>query len=176
MIALHRHSRLSLSRSVRYFSCTIVRAESRAVRINECSARDGLQNIKQIIATKTKVELLNRLSKTGLQNIEATSFVSPRWVPQLADAKEVIEAIRPLSQKGDIRFPVLTPNMKGLDNVIKSQARDIVVFTSATDGFAKANLNATVEQALLNAETVASAALKQGISVIGLVLLSVLVL
>lgn len=137
------------------------------VRIVEVGCRDGLQNIKQTVPTQTKIELLQRLATAGLRHIEATSFVSPKWVPQLADGPEVMRAIRPAIERGDVQFPVLTPNLKGLENAIKSQAREVAVFGSAGEGFSKANQNCSVDEGLEMAEKVVSAAVAANLMVRG---------
>ena len=140
-----------------------------AVRILEVGPRDGLQNIKQSIATPLKVELIQRLAEAGLSKIEATSFVSPKWVPQLADGAAVMEQILHLRQEGKIGFPVLAPNAKGLENAIKAGAKEVVVFASATDAFSKKNQNCTVDEALDAQQVVAEKALSQGLAVRGVV-------
>ena len=141
--------------------------DASAVRIMEVGPRDGLQNIKQSIATPIKVELIQRLASAGLRHIEATSFVSPKWVPQLADGATVMSQILPMVQQRQVNFSVLAPNMKGLENAIKSGAKEVVVFASATEAFSKKNQNCTVEEALGQAQEVAERALKQGIAVRG---------
>ncbi|OQV09040.1 hypothetical protein CLAIMM_13222 [Cladophialophora immunda] len=141
----------------------------RDVRILEVGPRDGLQNIKDVIPTATKLELIQRLAATGLRDIEATSFVSPRWVPQLADGAEIMRAIQPLAEDGERRFPVLAPNPKGLENAMKSNAKEVVIFASASEAFSKANQNCTVDQALAQAETVAIKAREHSILVRGVV-------
>lgn len=139
-----------------------------SVRLVEVGPRDGLQNIKQSIPTSTKVELIQRLAATGLRNIEATSFVSPKWVPQLADGAQVMEGILSLGdQQRELRYPVLAPNLKGLQNAHKAGAKEIVVFASVTEAFSKANQNCNIEEALAQAEAVAREALKLGILVRG---------
>lgn len=143
-------------------------AHPRHVRIVEVGARDGLQNITQLIPTTTKIELLQRLAKTGLHDIEATSFVSPKWVPQLADGAEVMSHVLPMqSQSPNLRLPVLAPNLRGLQNASAAGAKEIVVFASVTEAFSKANQNCTVDEALAQAEQVTKEALKQGILVRG---------
>ena len=137
------------------------------VRILEVGPRDGLQNIKPSIPTAVKIELINKLANCGLQDIEATSFVSPKWVPQLADGAEVMTAIKPLLETH--RLPVLTPNLKGLQNAIKANAREAVVFASATEAFSKKNQNCSVEEALQHAENVTKEALAQGLRVRGVI-------
>nr|AFK45398.1 unknown [Lotus japonicus] len=98
------------------------------VKIVEVGPRDGLQNEKNIVPTSVKIELIHRLASSGLSVIEATSFVSPKWVPQLADAKDVMQAVKNL---GGIRSPVLTPNLKGFEAAIAAGAREIAVFCSS---------------------------------------------
>jgi hydroxymethylglutaryl-CoA lyase len=132
-----------------------------------------LQNVKQTIPSAIKVELIKRLAATGLCDIEATSFVSPKWVPQLADGAEVMREILHIGEQrteaGGIRFPVLAPNFKGLQNAYKAGAKEVVVFASATEAFSKSNQNCTIDEALAQAQTVTEAALKDGIAVRGYV-------
>ncbi|KAH7211283.1 hypothetical protein BKA60DRAFT_523600 [Fusarium oxysporum] len=143
------------------------------VQIVEVGPRDGLQNIKASIPTATKVELIRRLADTGLINIEATSFVSPKWVPQLADGAEVMKEIlaRPghIYQSRQMNYPVLAPNLKGLENASRAGAKEIVVFASVTEAFSKANQNCTVEEALQQCEAVTKKALSLGIRVRGVI-------
>ncbi|KAL1889877.1 hypothetical protein Sste5346_008601 [Sporothrix stenoceras] len=156
-------------RQYRLYSIAAARTATNAdVHIVEVGPRDGLQNIKQQIATETKIELIRRLADTGLQTVEATSFVSPKWVPQLADGAAVMDAVRPLSTDARPRgLPVLAPNLKGLENAHKAQAEEIVVFASVTEPFSKANQNCTIDEALAQAETVAKRARELGIRVRG---------
>ncbi|KAK2125482.1 hypothetical protein NOF04DRAFT_1248156 [Fusarium oxysporum II5] len=143
------------------------------VQIVEVGPRDGLQIIKASIPTATKVELIRRLADTGLINIEATSFVSPKWVPQLADGAEVMKEIlaRPghIYQSRQMNYPVLAPNLKGLENASRAGAKEIVVFASVTEAFSKANQNCTVEEALQQCEAVTKKALSLGIRVRGVI-------
>ncbi len=139
------------------------------VKILEVGPRDGLQNIKTSIPTSVKVELIQRLAAAGLRNIEATSFVSPKWVPQLADGAEVYGQVLSLVEQRQLRLPVLAPNMKGLENAIKNGVKEITVFASATEAFSKKNQNCTVDEALDQAEQVAREAQKHGIIVRGVV-------
>lgn len=138
-----------------------------AVRILEVAPRDGLQNIKTQVSTAIKTELIERLAATGLRNIEATSFVPPKWIPQLADSHDVMTQMGPWAQRAGIQLPVLVPNTRGLGNAIKAGATSIEIFASATEGFSKANQNCSVEQALDMAETVAEKALAAGLTVRG---------
>ena len=112
------------------------------VQIYEVGPRDGLQSEREQVPTSVKVELIQRLAVAGLRAIEATSFVSPRWVPQLGDAEEVISA---LDMSGPVRYPVLVPNLKGLERAMDVGVREIAVFASATESFARNNLNTTVK-------------------------------
>lgn len=133
------------------------------VRILEVGPRDGLQNIKHHVDTKIKIELVTRLANAGCQAIEATSFVSPKWIPQLADSQEVMREILPMANEKNIQLPVLTPNLKGFERAAQSGAQEAVVFASASEGFSWKNTNCSVEDALKRAEEVVAAALKQGI-------------
>ncbi|CAF0927480.1 unnamed protein product [Brachionus calyciflorus] len=115
------------------------------VAIVEVGPRDGLQNEKQNIPTDKKIEFINLLSNSGLKRIEVTSFVSPKWVPQLADAKQVMKSIQrnPL-----VRYSTLTPNLKGLDDAIEVGSQEIAIFGAASETFTKKNINCTIEQSL----------------------------
>lgn len=141
----------------------------RKIRILEVAPRDGLQNIKNYVPTDLKVELIQRLAETGLTDIEATSFVSPKWVPQLADGAVVMDRVRPLAQDSSMRLPVLAPTMKGLQLAQEAGAKEVVVFASATEGFSKANQNCSVDEALTAAEQVARQALASGLAVRGVI-------
>ncbi|KAJ5648682.1 hypothetical protein N7490_005054 [Penicillium lividum] len=158
---------LALKATTRSLSATSCR-ESSGVRILEVAARDGLQNIKTMVPTATKIELIRRLADTGLQHIEATSFVSPKWVPQLADGATVMEKVLSLASKG-ITLPVLAPNMKGFENAVKAGAQEVEVFASATEAFSKANQNCSVEEALISAQKVVTAAKQSGVRVRGVI-------
>ncbi|KAI4305899.1 hypothetical protein L6164_029230 [Bauhinia variegata] len=136
------------------------------VKIVEVGPRDGLQNEKNIVPTAVKIELIHRLASTGLSVIEATSFVSPKWVPQLADAKDVMKEVRKLE---GIRLPVLTPNLKGFEAAIAAGAREIAVFASASESFSKSNINCSIEESLIRYRAVARAAKEHSIPVRGYV-------
>lgn len=142
---------------------------SASVKILEVGPRDGLQNIKTSVPTPVKVELIQRLAEAGLQAIEATSFVSPKWVPQLADGAAVMGKVLPLASQRGLRLPVLTPNIKGLQNAIKAGAKEAVVFASATEAFSRKNQNCSVDDALAQAEQVAAEARKNDIAVRGVI-------
>lgn len=155
------------SQHFRSFTNSASLENAHAVRILEVGPRDGLQNLKRSIATPIKVQLIQKLAAAGLRNIEATSFVSPKWVPQLADGAEVMSQLSNLAWQDQMRFPVLAPNLKGLENAIKSKAKEVVVFASATEAFSKKNQNCTVDEALATAEEVVKNAKKQNIAVRG---------
>ncbi|KAK6000259.1 hypothetical protein QM012_003891 [Aureobasidium pullulans] len=138
-----------------------------AVRIVEVGPRDGLQNIKDVVPTATKIELINRLAQTGLRTIEATSFVSPKWVPQLSDAKTVIESMKLSVARGDISFPVLVPNTKGLEAALALDVKEIGIFLSATEGFSRNNINCSVEDSLVRAQAVIERARERNVRVRG---------
>ncbi|PWY98583.1 aldolase [Testicularia cyperi] len=147
------------------------------VKIVEVSPRDGLQNEKTIVPTATKVELIRRLNETGVPVIEAGSFVSAKWVPQMGDTPEVVGTM-PVS--GSIKYPVLVPNMRGLEGLEKLLADfqgrgkpnptdEIALFTAASEAFCKANTNCTIKESLERLELVASRAREQGLRVRGYV-------
>jgi hydroxymethylglutaryl-CoA lyase len=136
------------------------------VRIVEVGARDGLQNEKAIVPTATKIELIDRLSATGLQTIEATSFVSPKWVPQLADAAEVYSAIR---KKPGVRYPVLVPNLQGYERARSVGATEIAVFTAASEAFNRKNINASIDESIERFAPVLERAKSDGVAVRGYV-------
>jgi hydroxymethylglutaryl-CoA lyase len=137
-----------------------------AVRIVEVGARDGLQNEKTIIATPTKIELIDRLSATGLRTIEATSFVSPKWVPQLADAAEVFSAIR--KQPG-VSYPALVPNLQGYERARAVGVEEVAVFTAASEEFNRKNINASIDESIERFAPVLERARADGVKVRGYV-------
>ncbi|MEG3628768.1 hydroxymethylglutaryl-CoA lyase [Streptomyces poriticola] len=125
------------------------------VRIHEVGARDGLQNEQATVPTEVKAEFVRRLAAAGLTTIEATSFVHPKWVPQLADAERLYPMVAGLD---GVRLPVLVPNERGLDRALALGARRVAIFASATESFARANLNRTVDEALAMFEPVVARA------------------
>ena len=141
-------------------------AQAASVRIVEVGPRDGLQNEKTIIPAATKVELIDRLSQTGLRTIEATSFVSPKWVPQLADAAEVFAAIR--KQPG-IRYPVLVPNEQGYERARAVGASEVAVFSAASEAFNRKNINASIDESIERFRPVLERANADGVRVRGYV-------
>ncbi|KAJ1395079.1 Pyruvate carboxyltransferase, partial [Sesbania bispinosa] len=134
------------------------------VKIVEVGPRDGLQNEKVIVPTDVKVELIKLLVSSGLSVVEATSFVSPKWVPQLADAKDVLSAIQ--NVKG-ASFPVLTPNLKGFETAVAAGAKEVAVFPAASESFSKANLNCGIEDNLARCHDIALASRSLSIPVRG---------
>lgn len=137
------------------------------VRIHEVGARDGLQNEKAVVPTEIKAEFIRRLAAAGLTTVEATSFVHPKWVPQLADSEQLFPLVRDLAQDGRAKLPVLVPNDRGLDRALALGARSVAVFVSATESFAKANLNRTMAEALAMSEPVVARARDQKVHVRG---------
>ncbi|MGW1530665.1 hydroxymethylglutaryl-CoA lyase [Streptomyces aureus] len=135
------------------------------VRIHEVGARDGLQNEKDAVPTEVKAEFIRRLADAGLTTIEATSFVHPKWVPQLADAEQLYPQVADLP----VALPVLVPNERGLERALALGARHVAVFASATESFAKANLNRTVDESLAMFEPVVRRAKDAGSVVRGYV-------
>ncbi|MEU9268392.1 hydroxymethylglutaryl-CoA lyase [Streptomyces sp. NPDC048251] len=133
------------------------------VRIHEVGPRDGLQNEKSAVPTAVKAEFVHRLADAGLTTIEATSFVHPDWVPQLADAEELFPLVRDLG----VELPVLVPNERGLDRALSLGARRVAVFASATESFAKANLNRSVDEVLAMSEPVVARAKARDVHVRG---------
>ncbi|GER40727.1 hydroxymethylglutaryl-CoA lyase [Striga asiatica] len=136
------------------------------VKIVEVGPRDGLQNEKTIVPTSVKVNLIRKLVSSGLSVVEATSFVSPKWVPQLADAKDVMDAVKKL---GGVRLPALTPNLKGFEAAVAAGAKEVAVFASASESFSKSNINCSIEESLARYRAVISAAKKLSIPVRGYV-------
>ncbi|MEJ5217367.1 hydroxymethylglutaryl-CoA lyase [Cognatishimia sp. D5M38] len=136
------------------------------VEIFEVGPRDGLQNEKQQIATADKIALVDCLSSAGFRRIEVASFVSPKWVPQMADSADVLAGI---TRANGVSYAALTPNMRGFDGAVAAKADEIAIFGSASEGFSKANINASIEESLARFAPVAEAAKGQGIPVRGYV-------
>src|ERR1700674_221517 len=113
----------------------------RSVRVVEVGPRDGLQNEKALVPTEQKIQFIHMLANAGLSVVEATSFVSPRAIPQLSDASEVITGLTRLSTTS---YPVLVPNMKGMERALAAGAHSIAVFTAASESFTRHNINATI--------------------------------
>src|SRR5262245_51777777 len=136
------------------------------VRIVEMGPRDGLQNEPKSVPTAVKVELIERLADAGLPAVEATAFVAPKWVPQMADHAEVLRTIR---RKRGVSYPVLVPNMKGFEAAVAAGAEEIAVFGAASETFSRKNINASIAESLERFAEVAAAARVKGIKVRGYV-------
>jgi hydroxymethylglutaryl-CoA lyase len=144
----------------------VVETPARDVTIYEVGPRDGLQNEDAIVPVETKAEFIRRLVAAGLQTIEVTSFVHPEWVPQLADAEELIDALDLTSTP---RMPVLVPNERGLDRALDKGIRDIAIFGSATETFAQRNLNRSLDEQFAMFEPVVARARDAGMRARGYV-------
>ncbi|WP_134726139.1 hydroxymethylglutaryl-CoA lyase [Paracoccus luteus] len=136
------------------------------VEIFEMGPRDGLQNEKRLIPAADKIALVDLLSRAGFRRIEVTSFVSPKWVPQMADAAEVLAGI---ARAPGVSYAALTPNLKGYQGARAARASEVAVFTSASEGFARANLNCTIAESLERFTPVVQAARADGVPVRGYV-------
>jgi hydroxymethylglutaryl-CoA lyase len=136
------------------------------VRIVEVGPRDGLQNEKQNVSTAIKLELIERLAVAGLRDIEVTSFVSPKWVPQMADQADVMRGLR---RRPGVNYPVLTPNLKGFEAAVAEGATEVAVFASASEGFSQKNINCSIDESIERFVPVLDAAKRQGVKVRGYV-------
>lgn len=136
------------------------------VRIVEVGARDGLQNEKTLLPADVKIALIDRLSSTGLSVVEATSFVSPKWVPQLADAAQVYAGIRKVP---GVTYPVLVPNEQGYERARAVGVTEIAVFTAASEAFNQKNINASIDESIDRFRPVMARAREDGVSVRGYV-------
>lgn len=138
----------------------------KSVRIVEVGPRDGLQNEKALVSVETKVEFINLLSETGLKTIEAGAFVSPKWVPQMADTDQVYAAIQ---KKPGISYPVLVPNAKGMEAAVAAGVKEIAVFSAASESFNQKNIHCSIAESLERFKPVMEEAKKHGIKVRGYV-------
>src|SRR6185436_8668649 len=136
----------------------------RKVKLVEVGPRDGLQNEQVHVPASVKIELIHRLQDAGLKIIEATAFVSPKWVPQMADAAEVMAGI---TRKPGVSYPVLVPNMKGLDDALAAGAQEVVVFGAASETFSRKNTNCSIAEGLERFRAVSKHAIDQGLKVRG---------
>ena len=136
------------------------------VTIVEVGPRDGLQNEKEILPATTKIELIDRLADCGLPVIETGSFVSPKWVPQMADTESVLAGLKP---RHGTRYPVLVPNMKGFERALECGVSEIAVFSAASESFTKKNTNCSIAESISRIEPVAQVAINTGIRVRGYV-------
>ncbi|WP_334190426.1 hydroxymethylglutaryl-CoA lyase [Noviherbaspirillum sp.] len=134
------------------------------VKIVEVGPRDGLQNEKETIPAAVKIELVDRLTDAGFSNIEAASFVSPKWVPQMATSTEVMEKIR---RKPGVVYSVLTPNMKGFDAAVAAKADEVVIFGAASEAFSQKNINCSIAESIERFRDVAQSAKQHGIRLRG---------
>lgn len=139
---------------------------SESARIVEVGPRDGLQNEARAVPTEVKVELIERLAAAGLPAVEATAFVSPKWVPQMADHTEVLERIR---RKPGVDYPVLAPNLKGFEAARAAGATEVAIFGAASEAFSKKNINCSIAESLERFRPIAAEAVKHGIKVRGYV-------
>lgn len=130
------------------------------VKIVEVAARDGLQNEKHFVDTAIKIELINRLSAAGFQNIEAASFVSPKWVPQMADGTEVMAGIE---RRPQTIYSALTPNLRGFEAALAAKADEVVIFGAASESFSQKNINCSIAESITRFAPVAQAALDAGV-------------
>ncbi|XP_011197180.2 hydroxymethylglutaryl-CoA lyase, mitochondrial [Bactrocera dorsalis] len=142
------------------------RGTPNAVRIVEVGPRDGLQNEPKLLPASVKIALINQLSETGLRTIEATSFVSPKWVPQMGDNTEVLRGIQ---KRTGITYPVLTPNLKGFESALKAGATEVAVFGAASDSFSMKNINCTAAESIKRFQPVIEAAQRAEVKVRGYV-------
>ncbi|MGN6667544.1 MAG: hydroxymethylglutaryl-CoA lyase [Trinickia sp.] len=134
------------------------------VKIVEVGPRDGLQNEKAFVPTDVKIDLVNRLSAASFRNVEAASFVSPKWVPQMADGAQVMAGIE---RRAGTVYSVLTPNMKGFDGALAAHADEIVIFGAASEAFSQKNINCGIAESIARFEPVARAAKESGLRVRG---------
>ncbi|CAN5559807.1 hydroxymethylglutaryl-CoA lyase [soil metagenome] len=134
------------------------------VKLVDVGPRDGLQNEKQHVPAAVKIELVHRLQQAGLREIEVTSFVSPKWVPQMADAAEVMAGIQ---RKEGVRYSVLTPNMKGFEAAVGSRPDEVVVFAAASEAFSQRNINCSIEESIERFRPLVAAAKEENIYVRG---------
>ncbi len=138
----------------------------KSVRIVEVGPRDGLQNVEAVVSVETRVALIDKLSAAGLRAIEAGSFVSAKWVPQMSDTAEVLARIQ---RKPDVSYPVLVPNLKGLQSAMQAGVQEIAVFTAASETFSQKNINCSIADSLNRLSAVAEHALARGLQVRGYV-------
>lgn len=136
------------------------------IKIVEVGPRDGLQNEAALVDSATKLSLIRALAAAGLQHIEAGSFVSPKWVPQMADSADIL---RQLETAGPVRYPVLVPNLKGLEAALAAGACDIAVFAAASESFSQRNINCSIDESLARFAPVMQAAREAGVRVRGYV-------
>lgn len=137
-----------------------------SVRIVEVGPRDGLQNEKNVVPTDVKVAFVNSLSQCGLKSIECTAFVSPKWVPQMSDHSQVLRAI---TRHPGVSYPVLTPNLKGLESALECGVEEIAIFGSASETFSKRNINCSMQESLERFKPLVALAKERNVKVRGYV-------
>ncbi|OKY26243.1 hydroxymethylglutaryl-CoA lyase [Thalassotalea sp. PP2-459] len=138
----------------------------KSVKIVEVGPRDGLQNEKELVAAKDKIQLINKLSNAGLSYIEAASFVSPKWVPQMATSSDVMAGIE---RKTNVTYAALTPNLKGFEAALAAGVSEVAIFGAASEAFSQKNINCSIDESLARFEPVIRAAKQHGILVRGYV-------
>jgi hydroxymethylglutaryl-CoA lyase len=136
----------------------------KTVRVNEVGPRDGLQNESKTVSTAVKIDLIEQLADAGLKAIEAGSFVSPKWVPQMADTSQVLKGLKP---RAGVSYQVLVPNMKGFEAAKASRVKEIAVFAAASETFSRRNINCGIEESLARFAPVANAAKREGMRMRG---------
>ncbi|KAL0803386.1 hypothetical protein ABMA28_017398 [Loxostege sticticalis] len=154
------------SSSKNWIACSTTSASTSQVRIYEVGPRDGLQNESKLVPTDVKVELIHKLAEAGLKDIESASFVSPKWVKQMADGKDVMNTIKRVP---GVNYPVLVPNLKGYSIARQCNAEEVAIFPAGSEGFSQKNLNCSVEEGLRRFKEVADQAVKDGVRVRGYV-------
>ncbi len=139
---------------------------SNHITVFEMGPRDGLQNEKRMVPTHEKINLINQLSECGFRKIEATSFVSPKWVPQMADASDVMAGIE---RRPEVDYAALTPNIKGFEAAMKAQVNEVAIFAAATESFSQKNINCSIDESITRFKPLVATATKAGIPVRGYV-------
>ena len=132
------------------------------IQLVEVGPRDGLQNEKLWVETETKIALIEKLAQAGLTKIEATSFVSPKWIPQMKDAFEVLSGIE---RRPGVSYPVLTPNIKGFEKALEAGATEVAVFGAASEAFSQNNINCSIVESVERFRPIIAASQKSGIRV-----------
>jgi len=162
--SLRRLLKNTFKTSLRVNNCRHFSSNQEFVKIVEVGARDGLQNEKEFVGTDAKIDLIDQLTSSGLQTIEVTSFVSPKWIPQLADNQEVFTRIN----KNDVvSYPCLVPNLKGYQQAVTCGVKEVAVFGSASEGFSQKNINCSIEESLKRFQNVFDASKNDNIKIRG---------
>jgi isopropylmalate/homocitrate/citramalate synthase len=161
----HRHARPTGSRALSSSSSSSSSLPD-YVKIVEVGPRDGLQNEKLVVPTAVKIELIHRLVRAGCPVVEATAFVSPKWVPQMADAPDVLGGI---DLEPGVQYPVLAPNLRGFQAAVDAGAKEVAVFAAASEAFSNTNINCSIEESLERFVPITESAVKNGVAVRGYV-------